>query len=198
MFVQVIIGEVDDPGAMRSRIDAWSRELAPGAGGYGGLTAGAATQGSFCTVVRFDSEQAARANSERPEQGEWWTTTERLYRGPVTFVDSGDVTVVHGGPSDAAGFVQVMRARCSDRARLEKIEDEIGEAFAEWRPDLLGATRLWEPDGTVTAVDYFTSVADARAGEATEPPAVVAERFGEWQSLLSDVSWFDLEDPLHR
>lgn len=198
MFVQLIIGDVDDATALESRLDLWTGQLAPGAVGWQGLVAGTATQGPCCTVVWFDSIEDARANSDRPEQARWWDETEPLYRGPVTFVDSDDVTLIGPGTSDRSCFVQLMRARCSDRPRLEKIEDEVGEEFARWRPDLLAGLRAWQPDGTVNAVDFFSSVEDARAGESSPPPPVVAERFGEWQSLLSGVEWYDITDPWHR
>lgn len=195
MFVQLMFGEPADADVLRRRWEAWRLELAPGAPGWLGLTAGLSTQGPFCNVVRFESEEDARANADRPEQGDWWAETERAFAGPVTFVDSADVHLVDGGGSDAAGFVQIMRARCSDRERLEALEDEVGDLWREWRPDFIGGVRVWTPDSAVTAVDYFTSEEEARAGEASEPPADLVARFEEWQSLLSDTSWYDLPAP---
>lgn len=195
MFVQLIFGDLADVDGLRRQLETWERELAPGATGWLGATAGVSTQGPFCNVVRFDSEASARANSDRPEQGEWWKATESLFSGPVTFVDSSDVRTLDEGGSDDAGFVQLMRARCPDRTRFEQVEGEASDLFQQWRPDFIGSLRVWEPDGMVTAVDYFTSEEEARAGEASEPPPGLGEKFGEWQSLLSDVTWYDLSDP---
>lgn len=195
MFVQLILGNATDVDLIERQMGAWMRDLAPGAEGWLGATAGKSSQGPHCTVVRFESEEAARANSERPEQGEWWQATEAAYEGPVTFVDSSDVSTFGPGGSDDAGFVQLMRAQLSDRARLEAIEAEIESALRQWRPDIIGGLRVWEPDDTLTAVDYFTSEEEARRGEAQETPAELVEPFQEWQGLMSDVEWYDLGDP---
>jgi hypothetical protein len=195
VFVQLFFGEPADADGLARQWHAWTRDLAPGATGWLGSTGGVSQQGSFCGAARFESEASARANSDRPEQGEWWKATDAMFSGPVTFVDSSDVTVVHGGGSDDAGFVQLMRATCSDRARLEALEAEVEDLFQQWRPDFIGGLRVWEPGGTLTGVDYFTSVEEARAGEASAPPPGLAEKFGEWQGLLSEVSWYDITDP---
>ena len=55
-------------------------------------------------LARFESEEAARRNSDRPEQGQWWTETSRLFTGEVIFRDSSDVTADVNGDPDTAGF----------------------------------------------------------------------------------------------
>src|SRR5215510_13111569 len=111
MFVQVIQGRVSDAAAMRSAMDQWLRDLAPGATGWLGSTAGVTEDGRFIALARFESEEAAQRNSDRREQGQWWMETSKLFTGEVTFGDSSDVTVdVHGDP-DQAGFVQLMQGR---------------------------------------------------------------------------------------
>ena len=55
------------------------------------------------------SEQAARADSDRPEQDRWWAETSSLFTGEASFTDSSDVTVDVTGDPDQAGFVQVMQ-----------------------------------------------------------------------------------------
>ena len=47
--------------------------------------------GTLVLLARFESEEAARANSERPEQGEWWAETEKIFDGEPTFKDSSMV-----------------------------------------------------------------------------------------------------------
>ena len=84
MFVQVMEGKVSDFEAMRRRGEIWEQELRPGAVGFLGTTGGVTESGDSFVFARFDSEEAAHANSSRPEQGEWWAETERCYDGPVT------------------------------------------------------------------------------------------------------------------
>jgi hypothetical protein len=197
MFVQVILGRVGDAERLRERWEAWAEQLAPSADGWMGSTAGITGDGDFVLVVRFDSEAAARRNSARTEQGVWWQETVSALDGDAEFHDSADVAVAIGAPSDEAGFVQVMRARVADRARFGEIEERVGEPFHRARPDLLGALRAWHADGTLTAVDWFSSVAEARAGEGQDMPAQLQALFDQWQEQLADTRWLDLPDPWH-
>jgi len=68
MFVQVIRGQATDPQELRGALDTWSEQLAPGAMGWLGSTAGVTDDGQFVGIARFESEDAARRNSDRPEQ----------------------------------------------------------------------------------------------------------------------------------
>ena len=81
MFVQVIQGPVSDAGQMRSRLERWADELAPGSIGWLGTTAGVTDDGTFVALARFESEEAARQNSDRPEQSAWWEETVSLFSG---------------------------------------------------------------------------------------------------------------------
>ena len=65
MFVQVIQGQVSDPEQARAALDRWARELAPGAGGWLGSTAGVTEDGRFIALARFESEEAARRSVAR-------------------------------------------------------------------------------------------------------------------------------------
>ena len=121
MFVQVIQGQVGDAGKVRAAMDRWAAELAPGADGWLGSTAGVTEDGRFIGLARFESEEAARRNSERPEQGRWWAETEKLFEGGATFRESTDVVVDVNGDPDKAGFVQVMQGRTSDPARAREL-----------------------------------------------------------------------------
>jgi antibiotic biosynthesis monooxygenase (ABM) superfamily enzyme len=85
MFVQVIRGQVSDPGEVHAALDRWSGQLAAGAPGWLGSTAGVTEDGRFVALARFDSAEAARRNSDRPEQGQWWMETSKLFTGEVTF-----------------------------------------------------------------------------------------------------------------
>src|ERR671923_523515 len=108
MFIQVIQGDVRDAAAFRAQLDRWAEELGPTADGWLGTTGGLATQGGFIAVVRFESEEAARRNSDRPEQGRWWAGTAQSL-GEVTFHDCAEVDLMGAGGSDEAGFVQVIQ-----------------------------------------------------------------------------------------
>lgn len=197
MFVQVITGRVADPGALARQWEVWEDTLRPAAPGFLGGVTGTTSDGRAVLLARFDDGASARANAGRPEQGAWWEETSKAFEGDVRFDESDDVAVVHGRPTPAARFVQLMRARCSDRSAFEQVERELGSAFAAHRPDLLCGLRLWPSDDLVVAVDWFSSLADARAGEQKEPPAELAEGFGRWMSLLSEHEWFDLAEPRH-
>ena len=74
MFVQVIQGKVSDAAQVRAHLDKWVAEVAPGAIGWLGSTGGVTEDGNLIALVRFESEEAAQQNSDRPEQGEWWET----------------------------------------------------------------------------------------------------------------------------
>src|SRR3712207_2703358 len=103
MFVQVIEATAKDAAALRAQMDAWDREIKPGARGFLGSTAGVTEDGTFIAAARFESEEAARANSDRPEQTQWWEQTAQYIEGDATFYDCRDVDVSMGGGSDDAG-----------------------------------------------------------------------------------------------
>ena len=160
-----------------------------------GSTAGVTAGGHAVVMARFESAEAARANSERPEQGEWWSEIERLYEGEVSFAESGDVDTLLSGGSDGAGFVQFMKGTGVDRSRLQAMDDIFGEHAADFRPDILGGIRVWTGPGEFIEAGYFTSEADAREGEGREPPAAIAEHIDEFFKLMSGIAFFDISDP---
>ena len=88
MFAQIIRGKVSDPNAVRS---------------------GIADDNEVFVLVRFESEEAARANSDKPEQGQWWAEMEKVFDSEPTFQDSNNVIVPSAGAPATAGFVQVMK-----------------------------------------------------------------------------------------
>jgi hypothetical protein len=195
MFVQVIEGHVADKEGLRAQIDRWQNELKPGADGYLGTTAGVAGDNSFIAVVRFESEDAAKANSQRPEQGEWWESFSANLNGEVTFTDCPDVDTFGAGGSDDAGFVQVMKGR-ADRDALRAVAEETEAILQRARPDVIGGLVAWPGDGSFLQVIYFTSEAEARAGEQREPATDEERESWKRMSSLMDVERFiDLSDP---
>ena len=195
MFIQVIQGRISDATGLKRQMDRWREELLPGAAGYLGSTFGVTADGEAIGIARFESADAAARNSDRPEQGAWWSETEKLFSGPVTFHDTDEVDVFLAGGSDDAGFVQVMQGQITDLARLQKAEEEGKELLAAHRPDLIGSIRARYGDGEFTDVAYFTSEAEARAGEAKPLPDEAAANFSAWQESVKVERWYDLTDP---
>jgi hypothetical protein len=195
MFIQVFQGQVGDEGRLRRQWDRWHEDLAGQAEGWLGSTAGLATQGGFIAVARFASEEAARRNSDRPEQGRWWAETADCFAGEVTFRDCPEVNVFMGGGSDQAGFVQVIQSQAVDAQRLRASVGQFDALLPTLRPDVLGGTVAWHGDGGFTQSVYFASEAEARAGERREAPEELRGQLEEWQRLISDPRYFDLPDP---
>jgi hypothetical protein len=196
MFVQVIQGKVSDPRQLRAAFDRWERELAPGANGWLGATAGVTEDGRFIGLARFESEEAARRNSDRPEQDQWWRETSRLFTGDATFRDSSDVTLdLHGDP-DNAGFVQIMQGRSTDPERAKALMERDSEAWAAFRPEIIGSVAVGHEAGAYTMALYFTSEAAAREGERKEPPAHLKAQMEEMDKLsVGTPEFFDLRQP---
>lgn len=193
MFVQVIKGQVGDADGIVAALERWRREVRPGAVGFLGSTGGVTADGRFVALARFETAKAARANAERPEQGEWWAATERCLTGPASFLDCTEVDMFGSGGSDRAGFVQVMEGH-ADRDRLRALDANFEDRLAELRPDLLGSLRAWHDD-EYTEAAYFTSESDARAAESQAPPPDVAAMLAEWQQAMGAVGYYDLTDP---
>lgn len=165
MFIQVIQGKVSDADHLHAELERWRREIKPGARGYLGSTGGVTSDGRGITLVRFDSEEAARANSERPEQGAWWNDAVKAFDGEVTFHDCRDVDTAFGGGSNEAGFVQVIQGRAKDQEQMRLRAPQLQQQLHERRPDILGILVGWHGDGGFTEAVYFTSAEGARRGE---------------------------------
>jgi hypothetical protein len=199
MFVQIIQGKTSNPEALTAAVDRWMQDLAPGATGWLGSTGGVTEDGRFIAAVRFESEEAARRNSERPEQDRWWAETSKLLDGPATFRDSSDVTVDLNGEPDRAGFVQIMRGRSSDPERARQLMDQDADKWAALRPEMVGNVMIGHDDGGYTMVMYFTSEAEAREGERKEIPLELRANMDEMNKLSEgETEFFDLKQPAMR
>ena len=194
MFVQVIQGRVSDKAGLKANFDRWPEEVGPGADGFLGATAGVTEDGEFVAIARFETEEAARANSNRPEQDAWAKEVASYFAGEQTFIDCPQVDVFLGGGSDDAGFVQVMQGR-ADREQLAGQAAEMEEALRLMRPDVLGGYMAWHGDGRFTQAVYFTSEAEAREGESREVPAEAAAQRDEMLSNFQVDRYIDLKDP---
>jgi hypothetical protein len=195
MFAQIIRGKVSDPTAVRATVDGWMTDLGPTAQGWLGSTSGVTDKGELFVLVRFDSEESARANSDKPEQGEWWAKMEKLFDGEATFQDSNEVKVDTSGDPDAAGFVQVMIGQVSDPDRAQQLMADQPDMRA-LRPDILGSVTVAHANGEWTMVIYFSSEAEAREGERKEMPPEMVEAMNQMMALsVREPQYLDLKSP---
>jgi hypothetical protein len=197
VFIQIIQGKCTKPDEMHAQFDRWVRDLGPNAPGWLGGTFGFTDDDTFVGVIRFEDKEQAMANSDRPEQGRWWSETEQLFDGPVEFHNCDKVMLMLEGGKDDAGFVQVIRGKCDDPALLEAELAEMSSMVHETRPEVIGATLAIEEDGTFTETIAFTNEAEAREGEQRAMPIDDRTRhlMQDWSRVTHDVSYLDLHHP---
>ena len=191
MFIQIIQGKCTRHDELREMAKSWREELSEGAVGWLGGTYGFTDDDQFVGVVRFESREAATANSARPEQGAWAEKMMSLMDGPVEFHDCDDVTLFMDGGSDRAGFVQIIQGKVEDPDRIKAMLADTS-MLHEMRPDIIGGTLALEPDGTFTETIAFRDEDSAREGEKMEPPAEVRS---ELESMMVGARFYDLHHP---
>ncbi len=191
MFIQIIQGKCTRQDELHALLDEWRRDLSAAATGWLGGTYGFTDDDQLLAVVRFESREAAMANSDRPEQGAWAERLSAVMDGPMEFHDCDDVVMFLDGGSDQAGFVQIIRGRVDDPTRLKAMLADT-ESLHKMRPDIIGGTLAIEPDGTFTETIAFTSEDAARSGEQTEPPPEVR---GELEYAMQGAKFYDLRHP---
>jgi len=196
MFIQVIQAKTSDEAGLRSALDTWRDRLLPGATGFLGSTGGVTDDGRFVVLARFESAEAADANSQRPEQGEWFADVSKHFDGEPDFLNCDNVTTFLDGGSDDAGFVQVMVGRSDDVDRMHSLFNSHTDELRTGRPEIIGGLMLDAGDGRYVDAIYFTSEADARKGESMDPPEDVAADIQEAMALMGDVTYYDLKDPI--
>ena len=218
VFIQVIEGRVLDRTEIREAVDRWARDLASTAGGWLGTTAGVTANEIFFMVTVFDSA-AARRNSDRPEQHQWWTETSKLFARDMGFHDCPVTGVIKRGRCDDAGFVQIVQGRVPDaaltsvlRASPEESGGALGprriavapqvvqlmlsEAWPTLLPHYLGGVAGYDPGGGIlTEAGYFTSEPAFREATRQPPPPDHASLWHEWQYLLAEQQDFELTEP---
>jgi hypothetical protein len=109
----------------------------------------------------------------------------------MEFHDCDDVTLLMDGGSDDAGFVQIIRGKVDDPARLKAMLADT-DTIHQMRPDILGATLAIEDDGTFTETVAFTSEDAARSGEQMEPPEQLRE---DMEYAMANATYYDLHRP---
>jgi hypothetical protein len=195
MFGEVIQGHTSDPTGVRQAMERWVQDLSPGAVGWLGATAGVTQEGTFIAVVRFDSEEAARANSDRPEQDQWWAETCTLLDGEVTVRDGVRTELYRVGDPDQAGFVQVVQGRVSDLDRARGGLHALQEALKVHLPCLLGSVTIEYDAGRFTRALYFSTEEQARAGELNVPPELRRRDDEARELLVGPIEFLDLRQP---
>lgn len=196
MFLQVIQGAVKDPNGLRRSLDRWITDLGPGADGWLGTTWGMHGDNSFIALARFESADAAKRNSDRPEQGTWWAETAASLEGEARFADYDDVIVLGPGGSDEAGFVQVMQGRVRDADRERTLTRDFAQRPMDFRPDILGGIAAIGDDGTFVQAIYFTSEAEAREGEQKPMPPEMRDMMEQSQANTTEITFIDLTSPV--
>jgi hypothetical protein len=194
MFVQIIQGTVIDADALQRSVARWRKEIKPGAHGYLGSTGGVTPDGRGLTMVRFESEADAQANSDRAEQGAWWNEASKAFGDDVTFHNSSEVETLLGGGNNSAGFVQVLQGRTNDQAEMRRIGIASQDELHALRPDILGVVVAFHGDGGFTQAIYFSSQEAARVGEkAMQDKPELSERLRS--TIDGDLTFFDLNEP---
>lgn len=196
MFVQVLQGRVDDSSKIGAALRRWVDELSDGAIGWLGSTAGVTEDGTFIALSRFESADAARRTTERPGHGEWWEETSKLFSGDVTMHDSTYVDVDLNGDPGEAGFVQVIQGQGSDPERARELMSQDADAWADFRPDVIGSLTVEHEGGRYTMALYFSSEEAAREGETKEVPPELKAQMDEMDALsVGEPDFFNLVDP---
>ena len=197
MFAQIVQGRVTDPAGLQKQWERWIEDVKPGAQGFLGSTAGITADGEFITIARFENEEAARANSDRPEQGAWWEETSQYLEDPM-FHDCTMVDVFGGGGSDSAGFVQVIQGKTKDVEKSRELDARMEPTMRDRRPDVIGGVNAWHPEnGRFTTFIYFTSEAEARAKEKEMASDESASEYMREMQALSDgePKFLDISEP---
>lgn len=192
MFIQMVSAPCTKQDDMRALVDNWCAEMSDRAGWLGG-TYGFTDDDRFVGVVRFEDSRDCELWCQEPEAGAWWAAAEELCSGAPEIHQSGDVSIMLGGGSDTAGFVQVMHGKVGNADVLRHMTDtEMTSMLEQARPEIIGATLIFEDDGTFTETVAFTDEESARRGEATAMPDEMA---AEWSSAATDVEYLDLHHP---
>lgn len=197
MFAQIVQGRVTDPAGMRKQWERWVEDVKPGAQGFLGSTGGITASGEFITIARFESEEAARTNSDRPEQSAWWEETSQYLEDPM-FHDCREVDIFGGGGSDNAGFVQVIQGKTKDVEKSRALDARMEPGMRERRPDVIGGINAWHPEnGRFTTFIYFTSEAEARAKEKDmQNDETIAGYMREMEELSDgEPKFLDISEP---
>ena len=145
-------------------MDRWSEELGPGAIGFVGSTGGVTDDGEFIVLARFESEDAAQKNSQRPEQDAWFKEFSTHLDGEPTFMNSTDIDEWRVGAPTTPASYRSSPAASRDKEKVRQMFTGMDDEMAKLRPDVIGGLVVWDGNDFVQSV-YFTSEKEAREGE---------------------------------
>src|SRR6266545_2271406 len=145
MFVQVIRGQVSDADQVHAALDQWMRDLAPGATGWLGSTAGVTEDGRFIALVRFESADAARRNSDRPDPDR---AKELMTQNPQEWAAFrpdviGSVAVGHEGGAYTMAMYFTSEAEAREGERKEP-PPELAAQMAEMNKLSVGEPQFFD------------------------------------------------------
>ena len=191
MFVQVVRGVVADPVATFARLDDWLENLAPGATGWLGTTAGVTADRELVSFVRFASEADARRSSDRVEQGLWWAGSVLLFTGDVVFDNYDDVEVLGDGGADGAGSVEVLLGRARP-GRPGDLAARRAALSADPAAAAIGGLLGRHDDGRFVHAVWFCRTAPPRSRPVLDPDALLERRTlgAEARVLRLEQLWF--------
>lgn len=193
MFVQIVSGSVTDRELFLREAARWEEEVRPGAAGYLGGLWGLSPDGTGVAVAEFESAAAAQANSDRPEQGEWWAAIEPAF-AEVSFQDCAEVDVMEREGASAPGFVQIIRGRVKDQDATRRMMQQRRDDLFASRPDIVSGLMAWPgQDGTFTQVMCFRSEDEARSGESTMADDEVGRDYQD--AMAEPPTFLDLPEP---
>jgi hypothetical protein len=193
MYVRVIDGSVHSKALLRNAWERLTQTLAEHEG-FLGAAGGVSAESRFLGVLRFAEEAAALAAMPSPGPELWY---EQL----ITFIhdievrDTDDAEVLIPGGTGAAGFVQFVVGRTSDRQRMRTLKRGMQEMIRVQRPEVLGAIVAWHPDDRFTETVYFASEQAARDGEGREFPGGMASLLGDILQVVPELDFVDVRDP---
>ena len=196
MLAETIRGRVSDPKAMGAAFDSWMHEIAPGAKGWLGSTGGVTDDNELFILTLFESEEEARANEVRPEQGRFWAEASNIFRSEPAIQTSTKVYFDTNGDLNSTEFVQVGSGMVSD-VDLMLALIEGNSSWRTYRPDILGIVGADFGAGQFTYAAYFTSHDTAReVDDGKNMPLEVKARTDEMTSLVTgELEYLDLKDP---
>ena len=89
-----------------------------------------------------------------------------------------------------------MKGRGNNPERARELMAQELDAWAAFRPEILGSLGVGHPGGAYTMALYFTSEEAAREGESKELPENLMAQMAEMASLtVGETEFLDLKDP---
>jgi hypothetical protein len=161
-----------------------------------GSTGGVTDANELFILTLFESEEEARANEARPEQGQFWAEVFDLFRSEPAIQTSTRVYSDTNGDLNSTGFVQIRSGQVSDGDRMLDLM-EGNSSFRTAHEDILGIVGVVSDDGGFTNAVYFTSYeASCRLDEDNDMPSDVQARGEEMMTLVvGEPEYLDLKDP---